>query len=69
MPTINALLKKRQKLEQQIAAAQRLERRKAEVIALLERHDLLDLTDAEILSLLRRDASRPVTEDTHGCGV
>ena len=56
MSTINALLKKRERLEQQIAAAQSLEKRKIEVVNLLEKHGLLDLPDAEILRRLQGPA-------------
>lgn len=61
MTTINALLKKRQKLEQQIAEAQRLEKRRAEVLALLQKHGLLDLTDAQILAALQPKTTQPTT--------
>lgn len=69
MSTINALLKKRQKLEQQIAAAHRLEKRKVAIITLLEKHDLLDLTDAQLLSLLCQGAPRPAPDQTDGPGA
>ncbi|MEW6558945.1 MAG: hypothetical protein AB1412_01930 [Pseudomonadota bacterium] len=52
MSSINALLKKRAQLEARIAEAQRLEKRKAEIIALLEKHNLLSLTDDQILAAL-----------------
>ena len=53
MPTINALLKKRAALEAKIAEAQRLEKRKGEVLALLEKSGLLGLTDDQILAALK----------------
>ena len=46
MSTINNLLKKRAELEAKIAEAQRLQKRKGEIVALLEKHRLLDLTEA-----------------------
>ena len=52
MSTLNSLIKKRERLEAQIAQAQRLEKRKTEILTLLEKHGLLELTDAEILSAL-----------------
>jgi len=54
---INALLKKRAKLEAQILEAQRKEKRKAEVLALLEKHNLLGLTDDQILAALKPKSS------------
>lgn len=65
MPTINALIKKREKLEAQIAAAQRLEKRKAEIVALLEKYGLLDLSDEQILSRLQ-GAAGPTTRPQSG---
>ena len=59
MSTINALIKKREKLEKQIAEAQRLEKRKAEIVALLEKHNLLDLTDDQILNALLPKSEQP----------
>ena len=56
MSTINALLKKRQKLEQRIAEAQRLEKRKVQILTLLEKHGLLSLSDEQILTALQRCA-------------
>lgn len=53
MSTLNNLIKKRERLEAQIAQAQRLEKRKTEIVALLEKQGLLELTDAEILSRLQ----------------
>ena len=53
MPTINALLKKRERLEAQIAQAQKREKRKTEILALLEKHGLLELSDEQILSRLQ----------------
>jgi len=53
MPNINALLKKREKIEAQIAQAQRREKRKAEIAALFEKHQLLDLTDEQIIRALK----------------
>ena len=50
---INALLKKRAALEAKIAEAQRKEKRKSEIVALLEKHGLLDLTDEQILAALK----------------
>ena len=52
MSTLNALIKKRAALEAKIAEAQRLEKRKIEILALLEKHDLLHLSDAQILAAL-----------------
>lgn len=61
MSTLNALLKKRQRLEAQIVEAQRNEKRRAEVLALLEKHNLLSLTDEQILAALTPQpaAARP----------
>ncbi|CDW96332.1 MULTISPECIES: hypothetical protein [unclassified Thiomonas] len=59
MSTINALLKKRARLEAQIAEAQRLEKRKAEVLALLEKAGAFNLTDAQILAALTPKAAQP----------
>lgn len=53
MSTLNALIKKRERLEKQIAEAQHLEKRKAEIIALLEKHNLLTLSDAQILAAIK----------------
>ena len=53
MSTVNQLLKKRAQLEAKIVEAQRLEKRKAEVLALLEKHGLLALTDEQILAALK----------------
>lgn len=61
MSTLNSLIKKRERLEAQIAQAQRLEKRKTEILTLLEKHDLLDLTDAEILRRLQ-GAVGPATQ-------
>ncbi|MGE0106630.1 MAG: hypothetical protein AB7S53_06630 [Thiomonas sp.] len=58
MSTLNALIKKREKLEKQIAEAQRLEKRKAEIVALLEKHNLLALTDAQILAALQPESAQ-----------
>lgn len=52
MPNLNSLLKKRQRLEAQIAEAQRAEKRRAEILDLLEKHNLLSLTDEQILAAL-----------------
>lgn len=66
MPTINSLIKKRERLEAQIAQAQALEKRKTEIVALLEKHNLLSLTDAEILAaLLPKTASVPASPATY----
>ncbi len=65
MSTINALLKKRQRLEQQIVEAQRLEKRKAEIVALLEKHGLLSLTDDQILAALKPKAAHSSNTYTH----
>jgi len=59
MSTINALLKKRAKLEAQILEAQRKEKRKAEVLALLEKHNLLGLSDEQILAALKPKSASP----------
>lgn len=64
MSTINALLKKRAKLEAQIAEAQRLEKRKAEIVALLEKAGAFSLTDAQILAALQ-PKSVPPTFTSH----
>jgi hypothetical protein len=53
MSRINALLKKRAALEAKIAEAQRQEKRKSEIVGLLEKYGLLDLTDEQILSALK----------------
>lgn len=65
MSTLNNLIKKREKLEAQIAQAQRLEKRKAEVVALLEKHNLLELTDEQILSRLQ-GAAGPAMQPQSG---
>jgi hypothetical protein len=57
MPTINSLLKKRAKLESQILEAQRQEKRRAEVLALLEKHNLFCLSDEQILAALKPKAA------------
>lgn len=59
MPNLNALLKKRAKIEAQILEAQGLEKRRAEVLALLEMHGLLTMSDAQILSALQPKATPP----------
>lgn len=59
MSTINALLKKRARLEAQIAEAQRLEKRKAEILTLLEKHGLLNLSDTQILAALQPKTAQP----------
>ena len=59
MSNLNTLIKKRQKIEAQILEAQRREKRRAEVVALLEKHGLLDLTDAQILSALQPKSAQP----------
>ena len=68
MSAINALVKRREKLERQIAARQRLGKRKGEFIA-LQGHGLLDLTDAQIVLRLRRDALRSVADDAQALGA
>ena len=61
MPTtLNNLIKKRERLEQQIAQAQQREKRKAEIVALLEKHGLMALSDEQILSRLQ-GAADPTT--------
>ena len=64
MSTLNKLMQKRARLEQQIADAQRREKRKAEIVALLEKHDLLDLTDDEILNALLPKPAQPAPMST-----
>lgn len=64
MSTINALIKKREKLEKQIAEAQRLEKRKAEIVALLEKHNLLALTDTQILAALQPESAQSAPAST-----
>jgi hypothetical protein len=59
MSKINSLLKKRAKLEAQILEAQRQEKRKAEVLALLEKHNLLGLSDEQILAALKPKSAPP----------
>jgi hypothetical protein len=59
MPSLNALIKKRARLEAQILEAQRLEKRRVEVVALLEKHGLLTMSDAQILSALQPKATPP----------
>ena len=59
MSTINSLLKKRAALEVKIAEAQRQEKRKSEIVALLEKHVMLDLTDEQILAALKPKSSPP----------
>ena len=56
---LNKLVQKRARLEQQIAEAQRREKRKLEVVALLEKHGLLDLSDDEILNALLPKPAQP----------
>lgn len=71
MSTLNALIKKRERLEQQIAETQRLEKRKAEIVALLQKHNLLTLTDAQILAALKPQPvnSTPTSTFTTGSGA
>jgi hypothetical protein len=59
MSTLNKLMQKRARLEQQIADAQRREKRKAEIVALFEKHGLLDLSDDEILNALLPKPEQP----------
>lgn len=63
MSKINSLLKKRAKLEAQILEAQRQEKRKAEVLALLEKHNLLGLSDEQILSALKPNSAPPTAQN------
>jgi hypothetical protein len=65
MSNLNTLIKKRQKIEAQILEAQRLEKRRAEVLALLEKAGAFSLTDAQILSLsaLQPKATQPSFAD------
>lgn len=65
MSTLNALIKKRAALEARIAEAQRLEKRKAEIVALLEKHNLLALTDAQILTSLSPKPAPSTSSPTH----
>lgn len=60
MSTLNALIKKRTALEAKIAEAQRAEKRKSEIVDLLEKHGLLALTDEQILAALK-----PKSAPTH----
>ncbi len=53
MSTLNALIKKRAQLEAKIVEAQRREKRKSEIVDLLEKHGLLALTDEQILAALK----------------
>jgi len=69
MSTINALLKKRAALEAKIAEAQRQEKRKAEVLALLEKHNLLGLTDEQILAALKPKLPQPQVSNSNMNGV
>jgi len=68
MSTINSLLKKRAVLEAKIAEAQRREKRKAEIIALLEKHNLLELTDAQILAALQLKSAQAMPNSTFNNG-
>ncbi|MDY0331134.1 MAG: hypothetical protein RBR52_11660 [Thiomonas sp.] len=52
MSNLSALLKKRQRLEAQIAEAQRTEKRRGEILDLLQKHNLLHLTDEQIIAAL-----------------
>ncbi|WP_079415985.1 hypothetical protein [Thiomonas intermedia] len=65
MSTLNALIKKRAALEARIDEAQRLEKRKGEILTLLEKHDLLDLTDAQILAALSPKPEPSTSSPTH----
>jgi len=69
MSRINALLKKRAKLEAQILEAQRQEKRKAEVLALLEKHNLLGLTDEQILAAIKPKSSAPSASNSNMNGA
>jgi len=69
MSTINSLLKKRAALEAKIAEAQRQEKRKAEVLALLEKHNLLGLTDEQILSALKPKSQQPQASNSNFNGA
>lgn len=52
MSTLNSLLKKRAALEAKILDAQRLEKRRAEILDLLQKHDLLHLSNEQIIAAL-----------------
>jgi hypothetical protein len=65
MSNLHALIKKRAKIEAQILEAQRLERRRDEVVALLEKHGLLSLTDAQILAGLQPKSTPSFTSHTN----
>jgi hypothetical protein len=69
MSKINSLLKKRAKLEAQILEAQRQEKRKAEVLALLEKHNLLGLSDEQILSALKPKSAPPQVSNSNMNGA
>jgi hypothetical protein len=69
MSKINSLLKKRAALEAKIAEAQRQERRKSEIVALLEKHGLLDLTDEQILSALKPKSAPPQVSNSNMNGA
>ena len=58
---LNALLKKRQRLEAQIAEAQRLDKRRREVLGLLERAGALDMGDARILEAIAASKKSTIT--------
>jgi hypothetical protein len=69
MSKINSLLKKRAALEAKIAEAQRQEKRKSEIVALLEKHGLLDLTDEQILSALKPKSASPQVSNSNMNGA
>jgi hypothetical protein len=65
MSTLNALIKKRAALEARIAEAQRFEKRKVEIVALLEKNGLLNLSDAQILAALKPKPEPSTSSPTH----
>ena len=62
---LETLLKKRQRLEAQIAAEHRLQKRRADVLTLIEKAGALTMSDEQILAALA-GASPPVPEYREG---
>ena len=62
---LETLLKKRQRLEAQIAAEHRLQKRRAEVLQLIEKAGALTMSDDQILAALT-GATPPVAEHRQG---
>ncbi len=65
MANLNALLKKQATLEAEITKARKNEKRKLEVADLIEKAQVLDFTDAEILAALKTLHARNHSASAH----